>query len=484
MLFPHAKLNFKIQTILLVLLLVLCAVSVSVGITAAVMQYGANKHVREANAWGETVYAAVLQHKTQHEMQGLLNSFYRETGVRVYVLDAEGIIRCQPADLKLLRLGQHHIEYSRLIQAAYKKPAVLTEFSESRHAFITYSGYFITDARGVTGTLVFERPVLQQYYYVSLGLVWGSLLCVFGLAGFFAALYIGNLITLPVRTILEAGTHWSVRDFSYRMPLTGDSELAALCEKMNIMAEKINDMLIRDAKLESMRKDFVANVSHELRTPITLIRGYSEVLEQSSLQNKEKTRGFLSIITKSSIRMEHLITDLLSLSKLENAADMADDFIPLDVSLIVQTVQTTFLPAAEKKQIILQAAVKPLFVMGGAGLIETALSNLVDNAVKYSLPHTTVTIEVFRQGSNVAVSVSDQGGGIPEKDLPRLFERFYRVDRARSRALGGTGLGLAIVKHIMLAHSGTYTVKSSTIGSQFTLLFPIYDAVNNPQQED
>jgi len=220
-------------------------------------------------------------------------------------------------------------------------------------------------------------------------------------------------------------------------------------------------------QLERMRSDFVANVSHELRTPLTAIRGYAETLRQTPPNDPADAQHFLTIIEKHAERLSRLTEDLLTLSDLESGK-IEIDFNPVDIKRLVQSVSEVFSDAASKKQVTLEQVIEQELpaVMGDGDRLQQLLINLVDNAVKYTPVNGTVTVKAQRTTINssidaVELSVTDTGTGIPEHAIPRLTERFYRVDKARSRDLGGTGLGLAIVKHIAQAHGAQLKIESA-----------------------
>ena len=220
-------------------------------------------------------------------------------------------------------------------------------------------------------------------------------------------------------------------------------------------------------RFESMRSDFVANVSHELRTPLTAIRGYVETLLETPPADPRDSRQFLEIIDRHSERLSRLTEDLLILSDLESGK-IKLTLHPLDVGQLIQRVFEVFRDQAMKKNIKLEERLEAEMprLLGDLDRLQQLFINLVDNAIKYTPAGGTVTLAATRSaltnGSppQVEIAVSDTGPGIPEKDLPRLTERFYRVDKARSRDLGGTGLGLAIVKHIVQAHKGELKIES------------------------
>ncbi len=230
---------------------------------------------------------------------------------------------------------------------------------------------------------------------------------------------------------------------------------------------------IRD--LEKMRSEFVANVSHELRTPLTSIKGFVETLMDGALEDKDVAIRFLEIINVEANRLNRLITDILSLSSLE-AKEQEIPKTPVNFKDILEKVIPVLAPLAQAKQIELSTEVSPELPIFSANedMIRQLLINLIDNAIKYTPEGGKVTILAVPGKTGIKVSVKDTGIGIPPESMPRMFERFYRVDKARSRELGGTGLGLAIVKHMLEVHQGTIKVESQVgVGSKFTFYLPL-----------
>jgi len=229
-------------------------------------------------------------------------------------------------------------------------------------------------------------------------------------------------------------------------------------------------------RLERVRKDFVANVSHEIKTPITAIKGFVETLQEGGIDDPSQTAKFLSIIERQVTRLEAIIEDLLILSRLEQESGQGS--LRLQKSSLKEVISSA-LQACEamsmEKDITLKAAFQEeLFLSMDASLFEQALVNLLDNAIKYSDRGKDIRIDAGRIENEAVISVIDEGCGIPREHLPRIFERFYRVDKARSRESGGTGLGLAIVKHIVQAHSGRISVESVPgKGSTFRIHLPV-----------
>ena len=236
----------------------------------------------------------------------------------------------------------------------------------------------------------------------------------------------------------------------------------------------LND-ITRLRRLENVRRDFVANVSHELKTPVTSIKGFVETLREGALKDPARAERFLDIVSRQVNRLSAIIEDLLSLSRLEQESDRLRaniESVPV-ADLLNSAINACEPRAAEENISISLDCPTELRWKVHPALLEQAVINLIDNAVKYSEPGNSVTVSAARADGTLAISVRDTGCGIEKKHLPRLFERFYRVDKARSRNLGGTGLGLAIVKHIVQAHGGSVEVESTPgAGSTFTIIIP------------
>lgn len=255
------------------------------------------------------------------------------------------------------------------------------------------------------------------------------------------------------------------RFFNIRLvPLKDKGEFSLLLFLRDVTEEK---------RVETIKKDFVANVSHELRTPLASIKGYSETLLDGGMDDKETLKEFLRIIDRHATRMSRLIDDLLILSRLESH-QITIVSAPVDMKDIIHVTTTGFEKQAKDKGITLKSNIPDNLpkVLGDRDRLEQVVVNLLDNAIKYTPSGGSVSVKACRCDEGVRVDISDTGIGIPAADISRIFERFYRVDKARSRELGGTGLGLAIVKHIIQGHNGKLHVES-TPGKGSTFSFSI-----------
>jgi two-component system, OmpR family, sensor histidine kinase SenX3 len=227
-------------------------------------------------------------------------------------------------------------------------------------------------------------------------------------------------------------------------------------------------------RVEEVRRDFVANVSHELKTPVGALALLAETIEDAA-DDAEAVRRFAGRMRQEAARLTFLVQDLITLSRIQAAEPVPDPGpVPIDI-VIAEALDRCRMKANARGITLASIGVRGLTVLGEEDLLVTAVRNLLENAVVYSPERTRVVVCVKKPGDGgVEISVTDQGIGIPERDLERIFERFYRVDPARSRATGGTGLGLAIVKHVTAAHGGWVTVRSvEGAGSTFTLWLPL-----------
>jgi len=229
-------------------------------------------------------------------------------------------------------------------------------------------------------------------------------------------------------------------------------------------------------RLETVRRDFVANVSHELRTPVAAIRGAAETLLLGGAQHAETAFEFATMIDRHAERLHRLVEDLLELSRIE-ARELRIDPVPLELRAEAERARELLSLAAQARQTEVRVEVGALMVLADQAALEHVLTNLLENAIKYSPEGSVVTVRAERRGETVRTLVEDDGPGIEPRHLPRLFERFYRVDAGRSRQVGGTGLGLAIVKHLAEAMGGAVGVESTVgRGSRFWIDLPVAPA--------
>ncbi len=282
---------------------------------------------------------------------------------------------------------------------------------------------------------------------------------------------VGALVRQPaLRALLESAV---VRPFSAREVTLGDRHLLVSARLVNGGGAVVTFLDVTEIRrLEAVRKDFVANASHELKTPLTAMRGFAETLVDDD-PPPEIRRNFLNAIRDNSIRLQRLVDDLLDLSRLESGGWVARTE-EVDLGPLVEDILRDFEPLARERGVTLEAEGGSLVLADAQGL-EQVIKNLVDNAIRYTPQGGRVAVEIQERDPVALVAVRDTGVGIPTSALPRIFERFYRVDPARSRAEGGTGLGLAIVRHLVHAMGGEVWAESE-LGQGTTVFFTLLPA--------
>ncbi|HUI11694.1 MAG TPA: ATP-binding protein [Bacteroidota bacterium] len=279
-------------------------------------------------------------------------------------------------------------------------------------------------------------------------------------------------ITRPILEIATAARAIREGDLARRIPVTTGDEIGTLAAAINDMAETLGNDITQLRKLERVRSEFLGNVSHELRTPIFSLQGFLETLLDGAVDDPSVNREFLEKAHRHASRLNTLLNDLIEISRIESG-EMKMSFRFLPLSALLDDVKEEMSPSAARKNLSLTVdagACAADQVYGDKERLKQVMINLLDNAIKYTDPGGQISVGARRDGATtLAVEVTDTGSGIPAQHLSRIFERFYRVDKDRSREVGGTGLGLAIVKHIVEAHGGTIRVES-TVGKGSTFI--------------
>lgn len=337
---------------------------------------------------------------------------------------------------------------------------------------ITWVGYCtaaLNTAQGVIGVLLFSSPVqsmmqglyqLQDQMILYFLIVAGVVLVI--------ALIFSRVITKPIAVLTRGIQRMGRGDFSARVAVKGSGELKRLAETFNTMSEKLE-------ALDKSRNQFVSNASHELKTPLATMKILLEsVIYQPEMEAELRTE-FMTDINKEIDRLSLIISDLLTLVQMDTK-NMKLNRQNIRMSELVQDTIHKLTPMAQKRQQAIAADIQDEGEMYADGIkLQQVVYNLMENAVKYTQPGGRIQVRLFKTGKDVNITVSDNGPGIPKDDLPHIFDRFYRVDKARSRETGGTGLGLSIVKQIVMLHGGNVTVKSEEgQGATFTVELPAH----------
>ena len=295
----------------------------------------------------------------------------------------------------------------------------------------------------------------------------------------FASLIVGFMlsktITVPIINLMHYARRIASGNFSEMAEVKSDDEIGELTKTFNYMARELERTLEEQKKLDNMRKEFVANVSHELRTPLTSIKSYAEALIDGDVEEKETAYKFLKVIDSETERMTRLVRDLLQLSKLDNE-QMQWNMREISIGdVLIDSVDKVALSAKSKRQEIFLSIEDNLsHIIADKDRMEQVFLNVLTNAIKYTPEEGEIKVSLAVANDEMYLQVKDTGIGIPKEDMPRIFERFYRVDKARSREMGGTGLGLAIAKEIVDAHKGTISIESVVgAGTNISIALPI-----------
>ena len=295
---------------------------------------------------------------------------------------------------------------------------------------------------------------------------------------------ISKTLLNPIKSMTAAAAEMSSGDFSRKIEVQSNDEVGILAETFNDMAQQLETTLNEIKRSESLRKEFVANVSHELRTPITSIRTYAETLTDGGDMPRETEQEFLLVIMNESDRMTKIVQDLLELSRFDSGTGnfTFEEFSP---ERSVRDVYKAIAPLAQKHGHIVDLEIQwgVPNITGDRSRIEQVLMNILTNAIKYTPDGGKIEIMLSTENDRVKITVSDTGIGIPAEDLPRVFDRFYRVDKARSRASGGTGLGLSIAHEIIERHGGEMKIDSEVnVGTSVAVYLPIVHAEGNADE--
>jgi len=327
----------------------------------------------------------------------------------------------------------------------------------------------------VLGAVVLNSPVgginqflLQLYYYIGgIGLL--ALLVTVLIARFLA-----RGITNPLKDMEQSAAAMARGDYNTRIRIQSDDEVGELGKSLNTLAKELARFASDTARTEKLRRDFVANISHELRTPLTVIRGYTEALLDGTITGSDQAEKCHSIMRDETVRLERLINRLLDLSRLQaQSASLEMEVLPL--AAIAQSVTAMLKQRADQAGVALGAALPATGsdIRGNGDRLTQLLLILLDNALKFTPAGGEVTVSIVREGEQVALSIADTGVGIPQEDLPFIWERFYKADKSHTRAAAGTGLGLAIAKEIVDRHGACAEVTSELgAGSSFRIVFP------------
>jgi signal transduction histidine kinase len=396
----------------------------------------------------------------QEVIQQKVEDIAHQLGLRLTVIDTDGTVLGDSKENPALM--ESHEDRPEVIAAFKDGFGHSSRFSDTLGYNMKYVAVRVADGDEMLGVVRFALPLSEVqletqviYRAVLLGAV------VAGIIALTIAYFVSRGISYPIREMKDTAQRLARGDFSKKLRVKSRDELGELAKSMNEMAEQLQLKIENLKQMDRVRTDFVANVSHELRTPLTSIKGYVETLADGAITDEKSAVRFISIIKKHVDRLENIISDLLSLSELELRKDSIEK-AELDLKFLLEEVVLGFGHALAGKQQSLSIETEggDFHIKADSDKIEQVFVNLIDNAIKYTKDGGQIKVSLSAQDRDIQATVEDNGIGIPEEHLNRVFERFYRVDKARSRELGGTGLGLGIAKHIVIAHHGEIRIES------------------------
>ncbi|GLB25936.1 hypothetical protein LXJ15735_21770 [Lacrimispora xylanolytica] len=393
---------------------------------------------------------------------------------RFTIIQKDGVVVADTGDVPVSTLDNHSdreeikeaieegIGYSRRYSETLKENMLYVAIRSSE------SDYILRMATPYTG--------MKEYLMLLLPAVWLTFLVAIMYSAFSADSF-AESITKPLKEISQEmlkvkGDYTDLSFETYQYP-----EINIIADTTTKMSKNVKDYLNQIEMEKQIRQEFFSNASHELKTPITSVQGYAELLESGIIQDEEQKKEFLNRIKKEAANMNNLINDILMISKLETKdAEVLKSDVRL--SIVLNDILDSLKPLAASHEVLIHLDCKPICIYANSQQMKELFGNLITNAVKYNKPGGEVWVRVREEDRNLIVQVKDNGMGIPKDSLSRIFERFYRVDKGRSKKQGGTGLGLSIVKHIVNFYHGTINVTSELdVGTEFTVKIPIHGKV-------
>lgn len=472
------SLRWKFVFVMLLLILLLMTV-VCVFLIQGVQRFYTNEFFKQMEAvFDKEMYSALEnalgENAPVEEMQEIIGFYKGQLGIdsrtrNDYILSGTtGMVLGGSVD------GTKQIEITPSILKAIGGGRVFGEYANASYMDVAVP---VTDAEGHVQYIIYIKDNKQTVNDLSKELI--TLIIEAVIVGFAISVALSFILSKtllqPIIGMTKAAEAMAGGDFSRKLDVESGDEIGILADTFNNMAFQLKTTLEEIKKSEALRREFVANVSHELRTPLTSIRSYAETLTDYRDIPKEMEIDFLHVILKESDRMTKIVQDLLELSRFDaGSAQLQIEEFSLENSMRNVSDAIALEAAKHSHNIRMELADDLPGINGDRARIEQVLINILSNAVKYTPDGGTIEITSGRAGDKVWIKIKDTGIGIPEEDIPRIFDRFYRVDKARSRESGGTGLGLSIAREIVLRHAGEILIESIQAGgTAVTVVLPI-----------
>lgn len=482
--------SIRFQIIMLYLAVTLAAfVAISVTVSRVVENFLVQERVADQLTETERLVLELspyLEDGSAEEVFAFLAQRASEMDGRVLLLDQDAVVQADSAS----RLNGYRLPYREvrdvllgysLSSYGFHKVSTADAYDNgipftSSTRWVVYYTAAITVDGVMQGAVLYSTSIQDTVDSVDSIVSQIALLCViFALVLTLVNLIVSGWLTKPINALTNAIRQVSARGYSQRVNLRGRGEIAQLGEAFNTMSEQIENH-------DRMRDEFVSNASHELKTPLATMKLLAETMLYQEELDPAMCKEFFEDINHEIDRLTHVINDLLRLVQ-EERQDMELEKKSVQLDVLVQRVIDRLMPIAKQRGIRLERKLAPVTIQADEMRIDQVVTNLVDNGLKYT-DKGSVAVSLKADGGYAVLTVRDTGIGIPKEAIPRLFERFYRVDKARSRSTGGTGLGLSIVERIVSMHDGFIHVDSAVgKGTTFTVRLPINPAAKLPEAE-
>lgn len=398
-----------------------------------------------------------------------LRELITDRRTRITVISTDGTV-CADTDEESEQM-ENHLERKEVQMALSGNTGFATRYSETLEENMLYVAALSGNGEYVLRVAIVYTG-LKDYLPVIVPVLFFGVIAALGIGGGISTRFV-NTITRPLQEISTEmqKVHTDSWDFHFRHYKY--EELNIISDATTRLAEEVREHISRLEFEKKVRQEFFSNASHELKTPITAIRGYAELLDNGFVQDEETKKKFIKRILKSTENMTRLIDDILMISRLETK-DAEVTFSMVRMNLLVDEIFDAVESIADAQQVTLHKECEPAVVEASPKQLRELLMNLIVNGIKYNKEGGNVWVKIGANGHDVVIRVKDDGMGISEEDQERIFERFYRVDKGRSRKMGGTGLGLSIVKHVVEFYGGYMRLESKlNQGSEFIISIPL-----------
>lgn len=396
---------------------------------------------------------------------------------RITIIDIDGNV-CADSEAETVKTLQNHLEREEIQKALHSSYGYATRYSETLQENMLYVAALSENSHYIIRMSVPYTSILDYMMTIFPFLVIG--VCISFLISMVLTFRFTNTITNPLREISEQMEKTNSNQLDFNFKHYKYEELNVISDTTTKMAEEIREHVNQLEFEKKIRQEFFSNASHELKTPITSVKGYAELLDQGFVKDEAMKKDFIARILKETDNMTSLINDILMISRLETK-EAEVTFSMIRMSPMITEIFESLEPIAAEYQVTLHQECEPLIIEASTKQLRELVMNLVSNGIKYNQPGGNVWVDVRRLSDNMVVTVKDDGMGISTEDTERVFERFYRVDKGRSKKMGGTGLGLAIVKHIVEFYGGSMNLTSELgKGSIFTIKIPLERNIEEP----